>query len=154
MTIKTRPTWPPLLAPTFLCAVLVGCGGSTAPANPVIPVTPVAPAGGPPAGSYSCLLLTLMYLPPDFYPSPTYEPSAPGTEIIGPGNSYSALSYPGSGTYSFNAAGGWVTFRGGPFDKVNAAFERLEGGTPTLHFEEKLGDPSPDVQIGDSVCYG
>ncbi|WP_424952233.1 hypothetical protein [Deinococcus sp.] len=151
--MKSHVPWPLLIAPLMLCPVLVGCGaGSTAPVTSPGSGPAPAPVGGPPAGKYGCLLLTYTY--PDGYPTPTYVPSALGTVMIGPGNGYSASSFPDSGTYTFDAAKSWITFRGGPLDRVNASFDRLKDGVPILRFGEGLADPAPDVSIGESVCQG
>ena len=147
------------LSAPALCALLAACGSGAptspnpAPSNQAPPGTappPSVPAGGPPAGAYgSCLLLTLDPISRAI----VYIPSLLGTVVIGPGNAYSAPSYPGQGTYTFNAAKGWVAFVGGPLDKVNAAYEHSDG-KPLLRFGDKLADPAPDLEIGENICYG
>jgi hypothetical protein len=108
------------------------------------------PAGGPPAGRYSCLMLGTALIGGAI--SIVYVPSALGTVVLGPGNAYTPLSYPQGGTYSVNAARSRITFRGGSFNGVNAEFDTLDDGTPIIRFGEGLKDPAPEVEIGESVC--
>jgi hypothetical protein len=121
-------------------AVMIACNNAP---------TPLPGGAQIPTGGYACLLLTYV----DGL-TPGYVPSVLGTIIIKPGNGYEAQSFSGAGTYSLNAARTRVSFQGGALNGVNAAFERLDDGTPLLRFGEKLGDPTPDVTIGESVCRG
>ncbi|WP_102126788.1 hypothetical protein [Deinococcus planocerae] len=127
-----------------LAALLAGCGSPTPGGSTPSQPTP----DGPPTGAYSCLLLTLNG------GLPTYVPSVLGTVTLGAGNTYVAASYPGGGSYTYAAASGRVRFRQGSLDGVQAAFERLEDGAPVLRFGENLGDPAPEMEIGESVCQG
>ena len=130
----------------LMCLALATASCNQTGAVPSPGITVPAPVGGPPAGTYSCLMLSLGF------GTPTYVVSALGQFVLGPGNAYKPLSYPQGGTYSVKAGRSTVTFSGGSFNGANAVFEKLQDGTPIIRFGEGLRDPAPDVEIGESVC--
>lgn len=134
-----------------LWVVMAAC--TSAPPPPCCGPSPQPPVNDgvdePPPGRYGCLLFTL-----GAGNAPTYIPSTLGTIELGPGYTYRALSYPGDGQYSFDPGQRWVTFQGGALAGVNAAFDRLDDGTPILRFGEALQNPAAEVRIGESVCQG
>lgn len=94
-----------------------------------------------PSGTYHCQTLK---------EDSSYRKSELGAIVMGAG-SYSAPPRPGSGTYA--AAGGVVSFTGGPFDGWRAALGKTSAGTYLRFRGSSTGAPGDQTRAGDHLCF-